>query len=248
MVQSSNLPEHVHRLAKDETFNFACHKGVSCFTECCRMLELALTPYDVLRLRRATGLSSVALHEKYIIMEQDPGEPFPRFYLTMVDDGRASCVYVTEAGCSVYGHRPAACRTYPLGRAVVRHDDNTLEEHFVLMKENHCRGFSESPQQNADSYSEDQQLRPYNSFNDKVSQILQHQTLRQGFIPSQKQVQLFTLALYDIDNFRAQLENDQIDSLSFNADEKRKYADDELLLDFAIDWITKELFSLTAPK
>ena len=102
------------------SFTFACHPGVPCFTDCCRMLELALTPYDVLRLRKATGLTSRELLENYIITEQDPGEPFPRFYLTMVDDGRASCVFVSPQGCTVYPHRPSACRAYPLGRAAVR--------------------------------------------------------------------------------------------------------------------------------
>ena len=36
--------------ATDRPFTFACHPGVPCFTECCRELDLALTPYDVLRL------------------------------------------------------------------------------------------------------------------------------------------------------------------------------------------------------
>ena len=243
MVQNSTLPEHVHTLAKDETFTFACHKGVSCFTECCRMLELALTPYDVLRLRRATGMRSSELHEKFIIAEQEVGEPFPRFYLTMVDDGRASCVFVKKDGCSIYEHRPAACRTYPLGRAVKRRSDNSLEEHFVLMKEQHCKGFLQSPLQSALSYSEDQELASYNSFNDKVSYILQHDSVRQGFIPSKKQVELFTLALYDIDSFRSTLEEGDITTISLSPEEMLHLKDDEKLLEFAIECVAKEIFS-----
>ena len=110
------LPRHITKLGRSETFTFSCHKNVKCFTECCRMLELALTPYDVLRLRLATGLTSGQLLDEYIIIEQDQGEPFPRLYLTMVDDGRASCVFVSAQGCTVYPHRPSACRAYPLGR------------------------------------------------------------------------------------------------------------------------------------
>ena len=32
-------------------FSFACHPDVPCFTKCCSDLDLALTPYDVLRLK-----------------------------------------------------------------------------------------------------------------------------------------------------------------------------------------------------
>ena len=165
------------------------------------MLELALTPYDALRLRKATGLTSGQLLDSHIIIEQDPGEPFPRFYLTMVDDGRASCVFVTDQGCAVYKHRPSACRAYPLGRAVMRQETGAMEEHFVLMKEDHCLGFHEPISQNALMYSQDQELLTYNRFNDAVATILQHDSIRKGFIPSAKQIDLFILALYNIDSF-----------------------------------------------
>ncbi len=49
------LPEH-QPLEANEVFRFHCHPGISCFTDCCRQLELALTPYDVLRLKRRWGL------------------------------------------------------------------------------------------------------------------------------------------------------------------------------------------------
>lgn len=208
------------------------------------MLELALTPYDVLRLRKGTGLSSGELLDKYIIVEQDAGEPFPRFYLTMVDDGRASCVFVTGEGCRVYEHRPAACRAYPLGRAVMRNDDNGIEEHFVLMKEEHCLGFNEQVVQNALQYSQDQELDTYNRFNDAVATILQHDSIRKGFIPSAGQIETFTMALYNIDLFRERLLNNQLDSINLTDDEKKRLENDGELLLFAIDWLQKQLFLL----
>lgn len=207
------------------------------------MLELALTPYDVLRLRRATGLTSGQLLESHIIMEQDPGEPFPRFYLTMVDDGRASCVFVTRQGCSVYGHRPAACRAYPLGRAVMRQENGTMAEHFVLMKEDHCLGFQEPISQNALMYCRDQELLTYNRFNDAVGAILQHDSIRKGFIPSAKQIDLFVLALYNIDSFRDVVQNDQLDAVALTPTEKNGLLQDEALLLFAVDWLSRQLFA-----
>ncbi len=207
------------------------------------MLELVLTPYDVLRLRMATGLTSSQLLESYIIVEQDPGEPFPRFYLTMVDDGRASCIFIADKGCTVYEHRPAACRAYPLGRAVTVGDYAAIDEQFVLLRENHCQGFKEPVEQNAMQYSVEQELLTYNRFNDAVAVILQHDSIRKGFIPSSSQIKSFFLALYDIDTFRERVLNDQLDSIALSPTEKKHLISDENLLLFGIDWLHQQLFA-----
>jgi len=242
MTHPLHLPKHVSRLAPTDTFNFSCHKDVKCFTDCCRMLELALTPYDALRLRRATCLTSTQLLDDYIIIEQEPGEPFPRFYLTMVDDGRASCVFVADHGCTVYQHRPAACRAYPLGRAVIRNEHNILEEHFVLMQEEHCQGFQETVEQNALQYSVEQELVTYNIYNDAVAAILQHDSIRKGFIPTTSQIDLFVLALYNIDMFREMLLDKRLDAINRAlTDQNHPMTDEELLL-FAINWLAQQLF------
>jgi Fe-S-cluster containining protein len=243
MTPPDHSRQRVTAIDRTDTFTFSCHKGVKCFTECCRMLELALTPYDVLRLRMATGLTSDELLNNYIIIEQEPGEPFPRFYLTMVDDGRTSCVFVAEQGCTVYKHRPAACRAYPLGRAVERDNNGTVEEHFILVKEDHCQGFAEPVVQNALQYSTGQELLTYNRFNDAIAVILQHDSIRKGFIPSAKQVDLFILALYNIDTFREMVLNDRIDSITLTATEKNRLNNDEELLVFAIDWLRQQIFA-----
>ncbi|SDO46721.1 YkgJ family cysteine cluster protein [Desulforhopalus singaporensis] len=243
MENRVQLPQFVHRLGKDERFTFDCHSGVSCFTQCCRMLELALTPYDVLRLRRGAGCSSSEMLEKYIIMEHEPGEPFPRFYLTMVDDGRASCVFVGRRGCTVYDHRPSACRSYPLGRAVMRVDGDRLEEHFVLIKEHHCQGFSEARVNTAATYGQHQGLAEYNHFNDRLAAILQHDAVRNGFIPSVGQVDKFILSLYDLDTFKDRLLTDRLGGIKPDEQQMNKMEDDRELLGFAIDWLCDQLFS-----
>ncbi len=50
---------------EDNSFSFACHPGLSCFTECCRDLRLALTPYDILRLKNRLGLASNDFLDQY---------------------------------------------------------------------------------------------------------------------------------------------------------------------------------------
>ena len=242
-MQPTQLPEYATRITLGTAFSFSCHEGVSCFTECCRLLDLALTPYDLLRLRKSTGMHSEKLLESYIIVEHNPDEPFPRFYLTMVDDGRESCVFVGKSGCTVYKDRPGACRTYPLGRAAVSRTDGGIQEHYVLMRETHCRGFAEKKQQDIARYSREQGIETYNQFNDSVASILQHDAIKNGLVPSKKQADLYTLALYNIDRFREKLFSGKITSGRLAALEKKSLEDDEQLLDFAIKWLHKELYS-----
>ncbi|MEN8189943.1 MAG: YkgJ family cysteine cluster protein [Thermodesulfobacteriota bacterium] len=241
-IPPPQLPENVTKIAVDEKFTFSCHPGVSCFTDCCRQLELALTPYDVLRLRFGTKMASRQLHDNYIIMEQESGEPFPRFYLTMVDDGRDSCVFVNDRGCTIYDHRPGACRAYPMGRGATRQADGTINDFHVLLKESHCRGFEESTIQDVAAYSRDQGLTPYNRFNDEVAVILQHEQIRQGMILSDEQRAAFILALYDLDTFRIRLTENSLPGPAPQKPGKSVAEDDETLLLFAIQWLNSFLY------
>ncbi len=238
-MHQASVAEHVCRINPGDVFCFLCHKDIDCFTRCCRELELALTPYDVLRLRRATGLTSSQLHERYIIEERGPEATFPTFFLTMVDDGRASCVFVSAQGCSIYQHRPGACRTYPLGRGTTRTADG-IDEQFVLLREPHCRGFREKTVQTAHSFMQSQELQMYNRFNDMLTAITQHRKIRQGYRLTAAQIELYRLALYDLDTFRARLKDGQIES-PIVAD-RMVFTDDEKLLEFGMKLITELIF------
>ena len=233
------LPEQVSRIYPGEMFSFLCHNRVSCFTHCCRELELALTPYDVLRLRLATGLSSAQLHDRYIIEELNPGEVFPHFYLTMVDDGNASCVFVNAGGCEIYPHRPGACRTYPLGRGTRREQDRVSEQ-FILLRESHCKGFQEKVVQTVQSFMKSQELEPFNRFNDRLTAITQHAQIKEGKQLTDAQRILYKLALYDLDSFRSQLDDNRIASPLTIPEEV--FDDDERLLEFGLDFIEKLFF------
>lgn len=237
----SQFPESVYRLKADEDYSFDCHPGVACFTECCRMLELALTPYDVLRLRRGTGLTSQQLHDQYIIEERGERDMFPKYYLTMIDDGRASCAFVGADGCQVYPHRPGACRAYPLGRAAVRTKSGELQQHFVLLKESHCKGFAETRPQTPLLYSKEQGLAEYNLYNDALASLIQHDEIRQGrFMPSDEQLRLFALALYNLDQFRDDITRGALPGLDCGSE---ILENDERLLLFAIEWLKGMFFS-----
>lgn len=241
----SELPEHFHSINNSETFCFACHPAVPCFTECCRQLDLVLTPYDVLRLKNRLKLHSEKFLEQYVIIEWEEGMGFPTFYLTMVDDGRASCVFVTDKGCNIYEDRPGACRAYPVGRGASRDGEGTVTEQYVLVKEPHCQGFEENPEQTASDYFQNQGLAEYNRFNDPLMQLLQHPRIHFGFRPSKAQLDQFILALYNLDMFRQEMADGRISmNRPLSTMELQALAgnDEELLL-LGIRWLMQEFFS-----
>lgn len=240
-----NLPEYFHNIDKEQQFCFSCHPEVDCFTECCRELDLSLSPYDVLRLKNALKMHSGHFLEQYVIVEWDERLVFPQCYLTMVDDGRASCVFVTIDGCSVYPDRPSACRTYPVGRGVKQGNSDTIEECFVLVKEPHCNGFAENTSQTPEKYFTGQGLHEYNHFNDLLAEILQNQRIQTGFRPNRKQLDQYLLALYNLDMFRQEMADGRISlDRPLRSEELQGLAgDDEKLLILGINWLRQELFN-----
>ncbi|HEB50322.1 MAG TPA: YkgJ family cysteine cluster protein [Desulfobulbus sp.] len=240
----NTLPRTFRQLEATESFTFACHPGVPCFTECCRELDLALTPYDVLRLKNGLGMLSGRFLEQYVIIEHDPQTVFPVCYLTMVDDGRASCVFVRPDGCSVYADRPSACRAYPVGRGAARQPDGTISEQFVLVREPHCQGFAEPRAQTAPQYLADQGLDDYFRHNDPVTRLLQHPGIR-DFRPDRRQLDQYILALYNLDMFRQEMADGRIALARplTPAELQGLAGDDEQLLLLAIRWLMQEFFA-----
>jgi Fe-S-cluster containining protein len=190
-------------ITTDSPFTFACHPGVSCFTECCRELDLALTPYDVLRLKNHLNIPSGHFLDRYVIIEWEEKQLFPTYYLTMVDDGRASCVFVGTNGCTVYADRPGSCRAYPIGRGAALRNNSPPGETLVLVREAHCHGYAEPQRQSVADYLCGQGMDEYIRYNDALLPLVQHPSILAGtFRPSRKQLDQYTLALYELDQFR----------------------------------------------
>lgn len=245
MNSTPDSAQQIRPTAADRPFTFACHPGVVCFTECCRELDLALTPYDVLRLKRNLGLSSGQFLERYVIVEWEEPQLFPTCYLTMVDDGRASCVFVCATGCTVYPDRPGSCRAYPIGRGAARTDQGAPVESLVEVREPHCRGFAEECTQSVADYLRGQGLDLYNRYNDALLPLVQHPSIQDGsFRPSRMQLDQYMLALYDLDQFRRQMVDGRI---ALNrpltpAQLQGLAGDDEELLLLAVRWLMQEYF------
>lgn len=224
-----SLPQNVRRLGDNETFRFSCHPQVACFTDCCHQLDLALSPYDVLRLRLALGISAADFLERYAMVEKTDADTFPQLFLAMVDDGKASCPFVNEKGCAVYHDRPGACRTYPVGRGASLDDKGRQSELFVLLAEPHCQGYANGPEVSLHEWIADQEVAVYNEFNDLLMAILQHHRIKEGFRPDDRQQERYLSVLYNLDAFRQ--ENGVHENI-----------DDQELLRSAIRQLHDELF------
>jgi Fe-S-cluster containining protein len=195
------LQDLLHPLEGGE-FSFACHSKVSCFTECCRQLNLLMTPYDVVRLKNSLGIDADALIEQYTDVRFDEQRGLPTVYLKMLDNERKTCPFVSPEGCRVYLDRPSACRTYPLARASRKHRlHGTLIENYFIVKEPHCKGFEEERRWTVDEWISDQGLEPYHAMNNLWMEIVTHPKLSSAQL-SEKQAQMFFMASYNAEQFR----------------------------------------------
>lgn len=238
-------PEEPFDILEGEHFSFACHSGVTCFTECCRDLKLVLTPYDLLRMKKALGLLSSDLLDRYAVIRPQELNGFPGLYLKMNEDEGRTCPFVTPGGCRIYPDRPGACRIYPVGRASskVKEQEKAREFHF-LVREDHCQGFKEPKGWTVKEWSEDQGLDPYTAFNDRWTEIIQYKGSLgpEGVVP--QKLHMFFMACYNLDQFR---------DFVFKSSFLRRFAlseerigligaEDEALLLLAFEWLNFVLY------
>jgi uncharacterized protein len=88
---------------------------------CCHNKVIALSPYDVLRLARAAGISTREAADRFTLR---------RGSILKFTAGGA-CVALDGARCGVHSGRPLACRLYPLG---IEHEDKAGDEKYVTLE------------------------------------------------------------------------------------------------------------------
>ena len=88
------------RLGPDDKFQFACHPGVPCFNRCCSDVNIFLTPYDVLRLRKRLGMGSTEFLEKHVLLPVQKDMKTPVVVLRMNEDEAKTCPFLGAEGCS----------------------------------------------------------------------------------------------------------------------------------------------------
>jgi uncharacterized protein len=225
----------------EQTFQFACHCGVPCFNDCCRDLNQALSPYDVLRLRKHLGLSWQDFLRRYAEVHIGPATGLPVVSLRFSDAADRSCPFVTDKGCRVYDARPTSCRLYPLARALRRsREDGSLSVHYALLRESHCRGFEQSQSQTVEQWIASQGMAEGLAVNDDLMVLIARKnSLRPGPLTNTQQ-QWLQMALYDLEGLKTSAAGGMLDAV--NAKPLPAKHDDRAWLAWGLAWIQDALF------
>ncbi|MGB5986124.1 MAG: YkgJ family cysteine cluster protein [Desulfobacterales bacterium] len=234
------------KLSLESTFTFRCHPGVSCFTQCCRGINIILTPYDIIRLKNRLQLTSEEFLAIYTQPQMLEKTDLPVVTLKLLDDEQSSCPFVREDGCIVYSDRPTTCRYYPLGVASLSHKEGADDEGFYFfVHEPHCKGFEEAGEWTVAKWREDQGVDLHDEINAGWTDLV---VRKRSFPPNVKLTeqakQMFFMAAYNIDKFKAFVfESSFLERYAIPAERIEKIRDDELaLLAFAMEWIKFLLF------
>ncbi len=232
---NKNNPER--RMGPDYPFQFQCSPGVSCFTECCQDVTIALTPYDVMRLKNRLGIPSDEFLDKYTIVLRKEKQLLP-FVILKMDDATKKCLLVSPDGCKVYGDRPWPCRMFPL-------DMGADGSYHVITGASKCEGLSEKQVSRISDWLEEQGIGPYDEMNELLTQLTTMLQVQKLDIDNPQIAQMIFMALYNLDKFKEFVfKSSFLDRFELEEPDKiEKIKNDDLeLLKFAFDWLKFGLF------
>jgi Fe-S-cluster containining protein len=235
--------DNAPRMGLDTRFQFRCGPERECFNRCCADVAILLSPYDVLRLKRALRIDSSEFLEKYTLSMRSQDNKVPVVFLRM-DEESKKCPFVGDAGCSVYHHRPWACRMYPLGMAEPKGPDAAANRFYFLVKEELCQGHHDGCERSVRGWIDSQKLEPFDQMQAPFLELMAHPGWQSAEALSQEKLDMYFMSLYDLDRFRRFVFDTRFLEL-FDVDEARAAAmarDDEELLEFAFDWLAFSLF------
>ena len=235
--------ERSPRLGLDTRFCFRCGPDRECFNRCCSDVSILLSPYDVLRLKKAQHMDSSEFLEKHTIVMRSRDRQVPVVLLRMSDETR-KCPFVSESGCSVYPHRPWACRMYPLGMAEPKDADAAAHRFYFLVTEEICQGHRGPDEHSVREWISQQEIDAFDQMQGPYLALLSHKGWEAPDAITPPKLDMYLMALYDLDRFRRFVFETRFLEL-FEVEEARMQAiaeDDEELLEFAIDWLAFSLF------
>ena len=243
------------RLSLDSKLQFECHKNVSCFTKCCRGIDIMLTPYDIIKMKDRLGLSSdefLAIYTELNFLEKTD---LPIVTLKLLDDDIKSCPFVKDkSGCIIYEDRPTTCRYYPLGVASLSHaniddsSDNNIndgKDFFFIVKEPHCKGFDELKEWTVSDWRKNQGVDLHDEMNAGWTDLM----VRKRSFPaniklSDKSKSMFFTACYNIDKFRRFVfESSFLSIYKIDDEQLNLFKNDDIqLLQFGFKWLKNVFF------
>ena len=229
------------------TINFRCHRNIACWNACCSNIDISLTPYDILRLKKRLGISSGDFLLKYTVPYEFEKGGIAGVKLKPVENGSA-CQFMVAEGCSVYEDRPTACRYYPVALLSMRKQNEYTDTHgYALVKEPHCLGHNEQRPITIEDYRKEQSLIEYDDHGRGWRQLILKKKSSGPTVgkPTQRSLQLFFMACYDLDRFR-----EFVTSTSFNELydlpqdlQQQIRTDDIALMDFGFRLMRQVMFN-----
>jgi Fe-S-cluster containining protein len=234
------------QLEAKSKLKFKCHKGLNCFTKCCRGISIILTPYDIIRLKNRLQLPSdqfLAIYTKPELLEKTD---LPVITLKLLDDEQESCPFVKDTGCIIYEDRPTACRYYPVGVATLSNKEEHEDGFYFLINESHCEGFNEDNIQTITEWRKDQGVDIHDEINEGWAELLvKKRSFPKNIKLTDQSKKMFFMISYNIDEFK---------KFVFDSSFLKKYViddaviedikkDEKALLRFGIRWLTHILFN-----
>ncbi|WP_031515895.1 YkgJ family cysteine cluster protein [Desulfofalx alkaliphila] len=221
--------------SKEDKFNFACHQGLACFNSCCRDISIFLSPYDVLRLKKALQISSQQFLDQYTYII-NTGSGFPMVVIRMPEENDKRCPFVTDKGCSVYQARPWSCRMAPV--------DIKGENQFgFCFDSSQCQGLLENKQWTVNEWAENQGV----DLEQKIEKTFNEIPARvkfTGLSAIDRHIrEMFLMACYNLDKFRRFIfDSSFLHLFEIPEDVAERIKDNDLeLMEFGFDWLVNHL-------
>jgi Fe-S-cluster containining protein len=230
----------------NHVIQFSCHKGIGCWNACCSNIDISLTPYDILRLKKRLGLSSAEFLTKYTFPYEFEKDDIAGVKFRPVEGGTA-CQFMKPEGCGVYEDRPTACRYYPVALVSMRKEGEAFDTaSYALVKEDHCKGHEVARSLTIEEYRKEQGVAEYDELARGWRQLILKKKSSGPSIgkPSLKSRQLFFMACYDQDQFRAFVASESFGQLfALTTEEREKIVGDDVeLMLFGFRFLRQVMF------
>jgi len=234
-------------LKGDASLQFRCHPEIACFNACCKSIDISLTPYDILRLRKRLGMSSGDFLNHYTVPHEMEKDGLVGVKLRPVDQGTA-CQFMCDKGCTVYEDRPTACRYYPIALLSMRRQEEFVDRSaYAFVQEEHCLGHQELRSLTIDEYRKEQGLEEYDELARGWRQLVLKKKSSGPSVgsPTKRSLQLFFMVCYDLDRFRQFVENPSFQDIYDISGEfwQSIYFDDTELMLFGFQFLRQVMFN-----
>ena len=227
------------RLRNSDSFSFSCRKELECFNRCCSDINLFLTPYDILRIKRRLKIPSYEFLKTFTMPLFPVEVGHPVILMKMLPDETRNCPFVGIDGCMIYDDRPWSCRSFPLEPV----SDSPVPE-FELVKRDFCLGFNCNINHSVKKWRDTQNIGFYEEMNNEWEKITYHENFGAKDLLQGEARDIFFMGSYNIDEFRNMVFHGKFPDY-FDIDKrllKKLRSDETELLRFAFKWLRQVLF------